>query len=211
MRRLNPTLLALLAGLVVLLLVIAYFATNRDSDQDKLREGQVTSARSASPEKRCATQATYELIKRELFRRAAQLRGSDQAAYDKLATFAAIRMENPVLESEDRNTGALNCSGSLSLDLPPGVAVAGGRRTLIADVDYAIEPGGNVTLRNADTTMAPLAALSRVAQPAPEAAVTNEVAPEAEGNVAAAESANVQPGPPSAHPGRPSFDCAQAG
>ena len=30
-------------------------------------------------------------------------------------------MDNPVLESQDSSTGALNCSGSASLDLPPGV------------------------------------------------------------------------------------------
>ena len=34
------------------------------------------------------------------------------------------------MESQDGSTGAVNCSGSLSLDLPPGVAVVGGRRTL---------------------------------------------------------------------------------
>src|SRR4051812_26933589 len=172
MRRLNPTLLALLAGLVVLLLVIAYFATNRDSDQDKLREGQVTSARSASPEKRCATKATYDLIKRELFRRAAQLRGSDQAAYDKLSAYAVVRMENPVLESENKDTGGANCSGSLSLDLPPGIAAVGGRRTLTGDLDYTVQPaadgsGNVVLLRNADSVIALLATLGRVGEPVP--------------------------------------------
>src|SRR5881628_2223504 len=119
MRRLNPTIIALLGGLVVLLLLVAYFATSRNSDQDRLTGHEVTQAQSAAPEKRCASQATYDLIKRELFRRAAQLRGSDQDAYDKLSAYAVVRMENPVLESENRDTGAVNCSGSLSLDLPP--------------------------------------------------------------------------------------------
>ena len=108
MRRLNPTLLTLLAllgGLVVLLLLVAYFATSRNSDQDKLTGNEVTQAQTAAPEKRCASQATYDLIKRELFRRAAQLRGSDQAAYDQLSAYAVVRMENPVLESEDQVYG----------------------------------------------------------------------------------------------------------
>ena len=79
MRRLNPTLLALLGGVVILLLIIAYFATNRNSEQDKLTgnavlSNEVAATRAAPPEKRCATQATYDLIKRELFRRAAQQR-----------------------------------------------------------------------------------------------------------------------------------------
>src|SRR5437762_3072311 len=73
---------------------------------------EVAATRATPPEKRCATQATYDLIKRELFRRAAQQRGSDQAAYDQLTGFAVARMENPVVESEDSTTGAVNCSGS---------------------------------------------------------------------------------------------------
>ena len=66
---------------------------------------QLSAAAGRSPEKLCASKATYDLIKRELFRRAAQLRGSDQAAYDKLSGYAVIRMENPVMESQDSTTG----------------------------------------------------------------------------------------------------------
>jgi uncharacterized protein YecT (DUF1311 family) len=200
------------------LLLIAYFVSSRNPDQDKLKDSQLTATQAAvTSEKRCASQATYDLIKRELFRRAAQLRGSDQAAYDKLANYAVIRMENPVLESQDTSTGAANCSGSLSLDLPPDVAVVGGRRTLMSDVDYTVQPAADgsgtvVLLRNADAIVAPLATLARVAQPAQPAATeegtSGEEQPEA--NVAASVSANVQPGPPSAHPGRPSFDCNNA-
>src|SRR5438067_1036928 len=191
--------LALLGGVVILLLIFAYFATNRNSAQDKLTSNAVASnevaaTRAAAPDKRCATQATYDLVKRELFRRAAQQRGSDQAAYDELAGFAVVRMENPVVESEDSTTGAVNCSGSLSLDLPPGVAVVGGRRTLMANIDYTVDPGGGVVLRNADAIIAPLATLARTAPasqsaPPPEG---NAVAPEQpETNVAAAESRKV--------------------
>ena len=76
------------------------------------------------------------------------------------------------MESQDSATGAVNCSGSLSLDLPPGVAVVGGRRTLTADVDYTVQPaadgsGNVVLLRNADAIVAPLATLARVSQPQP--------------------------------------------
>ena len=216
MRRLNPTMLALIGGLVVLLLLVAYFATNRNPDQDKLTGNELAEAQPSSPEKRCASSATYDLIKRELFRRAAQLRGSDQAAYDKLAAYAVIRMENPVMENQDQASGAINCSGSLSLDLPPGVQVVGGRRSLMSDIDYTIQPaadasGDVVLLRNADAIIAPLATLARVAEPQEAPTEGNELAPaQPEGNVAASESANLQPGPPSSYPGRPSFDCANA-
>lgn len=216
--------IALFGGLILLLLFIAYFATTRNPDQDKLIENEVTETRPPPPEKRCASKATYDLIKRELFRRAAQLRGSDQAAYDQLAAYAVVRMENPVMEGEDSSTGGVKCSGSLSLDLPPGVAVVGGRRTLMSDVDYSVQPAADgtgqvVLLRNADAIITPLATLSRVQQQPGEGATEgNEATPELEEvNVAASESAAVEPAPPPApaprpnpYPGRPSFDCSQA-
>ena len=210
--KLNWTTIGLIGGLIVLVLVIAYFATSRNADQDKLTGTALRQAQAPDPEKNCASKTTYDTIKRELFRRAAQLRGSDQATYDKLAGFALLRMENPVMESEDRSTGAVNCSGSVSLDLPPGVAAVGGRRSLTADVDYTVQPGGGVALRNADTIIAPLATLARVAPPRAAPAETNEsaVPEQTEANAAASVSANVQPGPPSTSPGRPSFDCARA-
>jgi len=43
MRRLNPTLVALLGGIVILLLLIAYFATSRNSEQDKLAGNAIIS------------------------------------------------------------------------------------------------------------------------------------------------------------------------
>src|SRR5436190_12650478 len=218
MRRLNPTILALLGGLVILLLLVAYFASSRNPDQDKLTNSELSATEAASPDKKCASSATYALIKRELFRRAAQMRGSDQAAYDKLAGYAVVRMDNPVMENQDSGSGAINCSGSLSLDLPPGVAVVGGRRSLMSDIDYTIQPaadgsGDVILLRNADAIIAPLATLARVGEPvqAPEGIDTNELAPtQPAENVAASESANAVVGPPSSSPARPSFDCANA-
>ena len=96
--------IALAGGLLILVLLFAYFATNRNADQDKLTEGNASSAAADEPEKLCASKSTYDLIKRELFRRAGELRGSDQAAFDKLAAFAVVRMENPVMESQDSKT-----------------------------------------------------------------------------------------------------------
>lgn len=217
----NWTTLALIGGVILLVLVVAYFATSRNADQDKLTSNQISQgqANASNPEKLCAGKTTYDLIKHELFRRAAQLRGSDQAAYDRLSAVAVLRMENPVMESQDNATGAVNCSGSLALDLPPGVAVVGGRRTLTSDVDYTVQPaaddsGNVVLLRNADAIIAPLATLARMNQPAPEPAPpanTNEpTSDQPEINVDASESANPAVGPRTSYPGRPSFDCAKA-
>ena len=212
-RKVNPTLIALLGGIVLLLLMLLLFAGGRSADQDKLTGNQLSNEAAPAPasqEKLCASVRTYDLIKRDLFRRAAQLRGGDQAAYDSIAAAAVIRMENPVMESE--NQGAANCSALLSLDLPPGVAVAGGRRTLTANVDYSVRQAADgsgtvVVLQNADAIVGPLATLARVGAP-PEAGIGNAVAPEE--NISASESANVQPGPATSAPGRPSFDCGRA-
>ncbi len=224
MRRLNPHVLVAVAGLIVVLLLLVYVATTRNPDQDKLKDAQVSGARVPGKEKKCASKATYDLIKRELFRRAAQLRGSDQGAYDRLAAYAVVRMDNPVMESESNNTGATNCSGSLSLDLPPGVAVVGGRRTLMSDVDYTVQPAadgsGNVVLmRNADAIIAPLATLARTAvetRPAetgPNAGLQPAPMPApAPGSPEPVSPPN--PSPPTAPTRptgtRPSFDCSAA-
>lgn len=207
--RINPTLIALIGGLAVLLIIVVFFVTRPNADQDKLSDEQVNLAQpeAIGPGKLCSSKATFDAIKRELFRRAGQIRKSDQETFDRLAGYAVARMENPVMESEESASGAANCSGSLSIDLPPGVEVQGGRRTLTADVDYRVDPGGNVTLGNADAIVTALATLTRVEE-MPEPMDGNLTAPEE--NVAASESAAVQPGPPSAYPGRPSFDCSRA-
>ena len=227
-KRTNWTLMALLGGLALLVLLVAYLATNRNSDQDKLTTNGLATAAAPDRQKLCASSATYDLIKRELFRRAAQLRGSDQAAYDQISSTAVVRMENPVMESEDSTTHAVNCSGSLSLDLPPGVAVVGGRRTLTSDVDYTLQQAADnsgtvVLLHDADAIIAPLATLARVQQSAPAVAPdANEVQPQSPGAGAPAvapEPAPPQPAPsPVPEPAQiprplspaPSFDCSRA-
>jgi hypothetical protein len=194
----NWTFIALVAGLILLVIVIAYFATSRSAEQDKLTNTAIATTTPGRQDKLCASSTTYDLIKAELFRRAAKLRGSDQAVYDRLASYALVRMENPVMESQDNSTGAVNCSGSLSLDLPPGVAVAGGRRTLASDVDYTVQQAADgtgtvVVLRNADAIVTPLSTLARVGEPAPQSSVPaeeNDVTPEAP------RTNEMQPAPP---------------
>ena len=167
MQRLNPRTLAVLAAAAVALLLVAvvYLLTQRQNP-DRLAAGEPAEARAASPEQRCASQRTYDVIKRELFRQAAQVRGSDQATYDRLAAYAVVRMDQPVLRSNDQATGAIRCAGRLSLDLPPGVAVVGGRTTLSADIEYVIQgaadgSGDVVMLERADAITIPLATLAR--------------------------------------------------
>ena len=173
MRRLNPTALAAaVLGLVLLIVLAIYLARRGESDQDKLSDQAASGAAESAPQTRCARQATYDRIKDELFRQAAQLRQSDRSAFDRLSAYASVRVERPLMRSQDAELGTVRCSGSLSLDLPPGVAVVGGRRTLSADIDYVLQPaadgsGDVVMLEGADAIVVPLATLARTGETAP--------------------------------------------
>lgn len=229
MNRLNPTVIALL-GIIVLIVAVWVFAGARNADQDKLTGNIVTQQVAGDPEKRCSDQATYDLVKRALFRQAAQQRGGDQAAYDQLASAALLRVEDPAMESQDRDSGAINCSGSLSIDLPPGVTAPGGRTNLMADVDYTIQPasqagGDMVVLKNADSLVTPLAGLTRTDQ-AVQAPADQQQQPDQQpatppdDTTAAPQPTVPLPAPVVAQPApqpalrsantRPSFDCSRA-
>jgi uncharacterized protein YecT (DUF1311 family) len=214
--------IALIGGLLVLIALIIYLTSGRNPEQDRLTQNEFAQdeqrAQRPMPEKFCTSSATFNIIKQQLFQSAAEVRGSDKAAYERIAATAALRMENPVMESQDSSTGAVNCSGSASLDLPPGLAVAGGRSTLTADIDYTVQPARDagpaekVVLRNADPIVTPLATLARASAPRVQPGVESGVPAtgEQQQNVAASESANKPVGPQTNYPGRPSFDCSHA-
>jgi hypothetical protein len=229
MRRITPTTIALIVGGLILAVLALLVVGRRGSDEDKLGDNRSATA-AAAPDQRCAAARTYDVIKRELFRQAAEMRGSDQAAFDRLAAYAALRVERPLLKSHDEALGTIRCAGKLSLDLPPGVAVVGGRRTLSADVDYVLQAsadnsGDVVTLEGADPIIVPLATLARsgTAQPAPP--TQNEMAPATPGAPQSPQLPDVGPAPPQpANPPapaapaaprapattNPSFNCAYA-
>ncbi len=157
-----------IVGLILLLIFGVWLSRRGDSDRDRLGGDEIGQAGSGDvTAKRCGSQRTYDLIKRDLFRRAAQIRGSDRSAFDRLSAVAVVRMEAPVMTGRDDELGTVSCSGRLSLDLPPGVAVVGGRRTLQADLVYRLQPAadgsGDVPiLEGADAILVPLATLASV-------------------------------------------------
>ncbi|CAN5191500.1 hypothetical protein BH24PSE1_BH24PSE1_03570 [soil metagenome] len=131
---------------------------------------EVAEARGTDLQSWCAAQATYDAIRNELFRRAAQVRGSDEQAYTRLADYALLRISGPLARDTDEELRSVTCSGAATLDLPPGVAVAGGRRSLAGDIEYLIQPaadgtGNVIRLGNADSIVVPLATLSRQGAP----------------------------------------------
>jgi uncharacterized protein YecT (DUF1311 family) len=212
-QRINPTALAAIAlGAIILLIVAMFVFAGRSGEDDRLLGNEVTASRD-DPEKICASQATYDRIKRELFRRAAVLRGSDETAFGNLASYSTVRMEAPALSDENAETGAVTCNGTLTLDLAPGVAVVGGRRSLSADLLYTVQPaadgnGSVLTIANADEIITPLATLARTS--APEEPALNQVAP-ANDPLAPEPAAPADPLAPAPAPGaKPSFNCADA-
>ena len=120
----------------------------------------------ADPQSRCAAPGTYEKIKRELFREAGTARGADLGLYDRLAGHAAIRVSEPLLVEENEAEERVSCSGTVALDLPPGVEIGGGRRSVAARISYSLQPaadgsGDVVTVNGAETLVRQLASLQR--------------------------------------------------
>jgi len=199
---------AILAGLIGLIAValFAFSLTRGNPDQDRLGDAANNTA-AADPEtaatERCGSQGTYDLMKRELFRRAAQVRGSDAGVFDRLGAYTTIRVQDPVAKRQDEEVGTLVCSGQVALDLPPGLGVVGGRRTLTAAVDYSVTPAadgsGNVlTLEGADPIVVPLATLARTGDGA-----SPPQAPEAADSSQATENSGLTPAPAPAAPAAP--------
>jgi len=180
---------------------------------DEVPENAVASDEPADLQSWCAAQSTYDAIRRELFRRAAQVRGTDSQAYARLADFALLRIANPVARGINEELKSVTCSGAASLDLPPGVAAAGARRSLSGDIEYSVQPaadgtGNVVILGNADAIVVPLATLARRGAP-PSAPL---VPPELQNQVV--EAPAEEPGEPAPEQGpptaSPSFDCSRA-
>ncbi|MGN6156434.1 MAG: lysozyme inhibitor LprI family protein [Sphingomicrobium sp.] len=217
-KRINPWLIvAIIAAIAAGVLLASSVWTGRFGGASEAPENSVEAKKAQDPQAWCAAQSTYDAMKRELFRRAAQVRGSDDQAYAKLADFALLRVNGPIVRGLDDQLQSVSCSGTALLDLPPGVAVAGGRRALSGDVDYSIQPAADgsgrvVSLGNADSIVVPLATLSRTSAPqtpVPALPQGNAVGPE---QPAAQQPPAQQPQPqPEPVQANPSFDCDHVG
>jgi len=215
-KRINRWLVVALLGAVLAGILLASTVWDTGFQASDSDDGNQIAAQTSPEdlEKWCAAQPTYDAMRRELFRRAAQVRGSDEQAYARLADFALLRMNGPVVRGIDDQLHSVTCSGSAVLQLPPGVAVAGGRRSLTADVDYMIQPaadgtGNVVRLGSADGIVVPLATLSRVQAPDSAPLVPPTLDNEVEEQP---EAVQQEPEQQAQAPARanPSFDCGDA-
>lgn len=214
-QKLNPHYVALgILGALILAGLIFIFTGGGPTSEDKLGDEQATAnVDIEDPEARCADSSYYDRIKAEIFSRASAGREADKDAFDRLGKFAVLRAETPIMRGYDQRTDRVSCSAYVSVDLPPGVAVSGGRRTLSAEVGYALQ-GDRFALTDDGSLVAALATLARDGQP-PEAGLEDSLAnadtglPEAD--FGAPDSAATEPRPATVYPGRPSFDCDDAG
>jgi len=178
-------------------------------DDNFMANAVVEPAETAPPERLCASSSIYDKIKLELFRQAAEVRGRDQATFDKIAAYSVVRVEEPVLRARDEALRTISCTARLALDLPPGLAVVGGRRSLVASIGYTVQPAADgsgevVTLTGADPITVPLATLARIGVPA--AAPPVEPVP-VDPLTPLPDPLGPAPGIPTA---QPSFDCDRA-
>ena len=205
----NRTTLWLVAGLGLLLLLVLIFAARSGGNPDRLDEAATAGLPDAEENSaECSSNAIIGALKRGLFEAAAQGRPGDAEAFSQVASAAVARMENAALENESGDR--LDCSGSLAIDLPPGIVASGGRRHLLGNVDYSVErDGGSVNIRSAASLVNALAALSRssggttssISDVPPEDAVPDPLQDDDE------PLAQPEPGPSAASP---SFPCDRA-
>ena len=200
-------------------------------NKDKLEDNELATAEGGKSEtraadRRCTVRATHDEVKRQLFARAAEIRGSNGDNYQRIAGFALIQVDGAVPVAGNA-AAAVECRGHATLRLPSGLKVAGGRTTLGGDIGYSVGAGqgGTVTLGQSDTISIPLATLTqgRAASRAPAAAPASDAFrsqpaardPVPEPATEPIDRPRPQPAPPpppevSAPAARPSFDCRRA-
>lgn len=160
---------ALVRGAAVILLIAATACGQRSQDRlgDAHKDRSVRTS-VATAAHRCSSKSAYELVKRELFRRAAKTRGEDDPTFEPVVAGSTLSIERTTVENTDDQLGSITCNASAALDLPEGMVAAGGRRSLVADIQYVLQPaadqsGDVATLTNADRIIIPLATIARSA------------------------------------------------
>ena len=180
--------------------------------QDKLADDELATAeagRKAEPDMRCTAQATQDEVKRQLFARAAEIRGSNADNYARIASFAFLQLDSAAPGSPTNPGQVAECRGKATLRLPAGLKVAGGRTAVGGDIAYNVASGtrGLVTLGQSDPIAIPLATLTQIRR-APATPPVTAPAPDPLG-------AAPEPAPPAdalapAAAARPSFNCGSA-
>ena len=193
MRPLSTMARLIIAGVLALLLIVYVFGGGSSTKAD------------AGPH--CTSQQALDQVKGELFRRAAGVRGTSDPGFDAVARYSVVRAGSRLVRRHYPRSDKVTCTGSIALDLPPGAAVVGGRRTLAANLAYDIAPGpkGSVRLLSLDQADAIVVPLASVSNSSSEQGEMPLQAPQANGTVGEMPPSAPQsmappppPGPPAA-------------
>lgn len=197
MRPFSTTAAVLIAGVLALLLIAYVFLGGGSAQADR------------SPH--CTSAQALDQVKAELFRRAAAIRGNTGPGFASVANYSVIHADSRLVRRHHQGSDKVTCTGTLSLDLPPGVAVVGGRRNLAGPLTYDLAPAGDGTARllmlsKADQIVAPLATVSNAGsqavqplQPAPQLQPQPNSQPPPLPQAVPAAPARPAPAPPQPH------------
>jgi outer membrane biosynthesis protein TonB len=148
----SSTTAALLIGGVLALLLVAYVFSGN-------------ARRRADSDPHCVSGPSLDLVKGELFRRAAAVRGTTDPAFADAASHGVARSVSQMIRRHYGGSHEVTCTGSIAIDLPPGVAAVGGRHSLMSAVRYKLAPGRDgsarlMALARADAIVGPLATIT---------------------------------------------------
>ncbi len=154
----------LLLGLPLTLVAAAPFGYGlTTTPPPKQKPVKLADTRKAA-EKLCASRSVNERLKARIFDDAATAGAGASGNLNLLASFSEVRMDQPLLKSQDEELGVTVCTGRFVLLLPPGSEQRFGGRTLLqADVEYAAQSAADGSglvyqLRGADSIVYRLAA-----------------------------------------------------
>ena len=102
----------------------------------RTREAAAAKAQAADAAS-CDDPSVPRLIRAELVRQAGRLRDADGEMLQVVGNSANVRLDSPTARV-DRGVDAVGCSGWLSVNLPPGVVVEGGRTNLNGEVAFGL-------------------------------------------------------------------------
>jgi len=130
-----------LAAILLIGLLYVYATRNGRVAYDRLDDAEVSGQadKPADAAEICAAQRTYDELRRELFRKAAAIRGRDEAVFDAIARNAMLSVDRPRLVENDESLGQARCSGTLVVALPPGLATGNGLSQLRGEADYGVQ------------------------------------------------------------------------
>jgi hypothetical protein len=167
---------------------LAGAAQQRAVSASRLREAAAAKAQAADGAY-CDDPSVPRLIRAELVRQAGLLRDADGEILQVVGNSANVRLDSPTFRGEG-GIDAVGCSAWLSVNLPPGVVVEGGRTNLNGEVAFGLLRTADKGFRLASLSGASglVRSLATAAPPPREQISDDDLKPE--------EIASVKPLPP---------------